>query len=333
MIRVGINGFGRMGRLGFRAGFDHPEYQITQINEHKGTAETAAHLLEFDTVHGRWHRDITSSENAITVDGQMIPVTNNSRIEDTDWSACDIVIEATGAFKTTSVLQSYLDQGVKKVIVACPVKDGNALNIVVGCNDQLYDPAEHSIVTAASCTTNCIAPVIKVLHEKIGIKKGNITTLHDLTNTQTIVDGPHKDLRRARSCVNSLIPTTTGSATAITLIYPDLKGKLDGVAVRIPLLNASLTDCVFQLNRDTTIEEINQLFIEASEGELKGILGAESKPLVSADYTNDIRSAIVDLPSTMVTDGDFVKVLIWYDNELGYATRMMDITQMVAQAL
>lgn len=331
-IKVGINGFGRMGRLGFRAGFDHPEYEIIKINEAKGTAETAAHLLEYDTVHGRWDRDITSHENSITVEGKEIEVTLKNTIEAVDWSGCDIVIEATGAYRTNAALQPYFDQGVKKVVVACPVKEDDVLNVVMGCNDDLYDVDKHRIVTAASCTTNCIAPAIKVVHEKLGIERGTITTLHDLTNTQVIVDAPHKDLRRARSAVNSLIPTSTGSATAITMIYPELNGKLNGVAVRVPLLNASLTDCVFQVSRDTTVEEVNELLKEAADGELKGILGYEIKPLVSADYTNDERSGIIDAASTMVVDKRMVKLLVWYDNEVGYATRMMELCQKVCRS-
>lgn len=333
MLKLGINGFGRMGRLGFRCGFDHPEYKIVQINEHKGTAETAAHLLEYDTVHGRWLRNISHTENSIIVEGQEISVTHENTIDAVDWSGCDIVIESSGAFRTEATLSEYFRQGVKKVIVAAPVKEGGALNVVMGCNDHLYDPAVHHLLTAASCTTNCIAPAIKVIHENIGIKHATITTMHDLTNTQVIVDAPHKDLRRARSAVNSLIPTSTGSATAITLIYPDLKGKIDGVAIRVPLLNASLTDCVFELNRATTVEEANSLLKAAAEGELKGILGYETKPLVSADYTNDTRSGIIDAPSTMVVDGTMLKLLIWYDNEMGYAARMMELAQMVAVSL
>lgn len=332
-MKIGINGFGRMGRLGFRAGFDHSEYTIAQINELGGTAETAAHLLEFDTVHGRWDRNITHDQSSISVEGQKIAVTHNQKIEDTDWSGCDIVIEATGVYKSVAQLEEYFKQGVKKVVVAAPVKDDEALNIVMGCNDDLYDPQQHRIVTAASCTTNCIAPAIKIVHEKIGIERGTITTLHDLTNTQVIVDAPHSDLRRARSAVNSLIPTTTGSATAITMIYPELKGKLNGHAVRIPLLNASLTDCVFELKREVTAEEVNTLLKEAADGELKGILGYEEKPLVSADYTNDTRSGIIDAPSTMVVDGSMLKLFVWYDNEVGYANRLMDLVQKVAKSI
>ena len=332
-IKVGINGFGRMGRLGFRAGFLHPEYDIVQINEAKGSAATAAHLLEFDTVHGRWDKSISASETSITVCDTEIPVTQEDTLEAVDWSGCDIVIEASGAYRTNTQLQPYFDQGVKKVIVACPVKEADALNAVIGCNEHLYDPQKHRVITAASCTTNCIAPVIKIINEKLGITKGTITTLHDLTNTQVIVDAPHKDLRRARSAVNSLIPTSTGSASAITLIYPELKGKLDGIAVRVPLLTASLTDCVFTLERNTTVEEVNAYLKEAAEGSLKGILGYEEKPLVSADYTNDTRSGIIDAPSTMLIDGNMLKLLVWYDNEAGYAARMMELCQKVALSL
>lgn len=331
-MKLAINGFGRMGRLGFRAGWNNPAYTITRINELHGGPETAAHLLEYDTVHGRWDHKISHDDNSITVDGQQISYSNATSPADMDLTGVDIVIDSTGAFRTPELLQPYLDAGVKKVIVAAPVKEG-ALNIVMGCNDHLYNPEEHHILTAASCTTNCIAPVIKVIYEQIGIVHGMITTLHDVTNTQTIVDAPHKDLRRARSCLNSLIPTSTGSATAITMIYPDLKGKLDGVAVRVPLLNASLTDIVLELPRTTTVDELNQLLKEAAEGELKGILGYEEKPLVSADFTNDTRSGIVDAQSTMVTDGTQLKLLVWYDNEIGYANRMMELAAKVAKGL
>jgi len=332
--RIGINGFGRMGRLGFRAGFDSEDYEIVHINEIKGGPETAAHLLEFDTVHGRWDRNISPSFDSIEVDGREIGFSEKSSPGEVDWAGMgiDLVLECSGQFKTTETLQAYFDNGVQKVIVAAPVKEG-ALKVVMGCNDHLYDPEKHHLVTAASCTTNCIAPVVKVIQENLGITHGMITTLHDVTNTQVVVDAPHKDLRRARSALNSLIPTTTGSATAITMIYPELKGKLNGVAVRIPLLNASLTDCVFELERETTVEEVNTLLKAAAEGELKGILGYEEKPLVSTDYLNDPRSGIVDALSTMVVDGSLLKLLVWYDNEWGYASRMMDLAAKVATSL
>ncbi|EMI55888.1 ArsJ-associated glyceraldehyde-3-phosphate dehydrogenase [Rhodopirellula sallentina] len=333
-VRVGINGFGRMGRLGMRAAWDSPEIEIVHINEVKGDAATCAHLLEFDTVHGRWDRGIESHDDAISVGGSKVTVSGFAAPQDVPWKemGVDIVVESSGKFRTPETLNPYFDHGVKKVVVAAPVKDG-ALNVVMGCNDDLYDPDTNHIVTAASCTTNCLAPVVKVIHEGIGIEHGVITTLHDVTNTQVVVDAPHKDLRRARSCLNSLIPTTTGSAKAITMIYPELQGKLNGLAVRIPLLNASLTDCVFELKKKTTVEEINAMLKSAADGPLKGILGFEEKPLVSADYTNDIRSGIVDGPSTMVVNDTQVKILAWYDNEVGYANRMMELVQKVATSL
>ena len=333
-IKVGINGFGRMGRLGFRAAWDWPEIEIVHINEVKGGAVAAAHLLEFDTVHGRWDRGIEAHGDSISVEGKSVSFSEYSRPEEVPWEdfGVDVVIESSGKFRTLEDLTPYQERGVKKVVVAAPVKEG-ALNIVMGCNDHLYEPDQHHFVTAASCTTNCIAPVVKVLQEKLGIETGLITTLHDVTNTQVIVDAPHKDLRRARSALNSLIPTSTGSATAITMIYPELKGKLNGVAVRVPLLNASLTDCVFNLSRKTTEAEVNQLLREASETSLKGILGYEDRPLVSADYVNDTRSGIVDGLSTMVVNETMVKLLVWYDNEVGYANRMMELVKKVAVTL
>ena len=260
-------------------------------------------------------------------------MTNSPNLADLPLDGVDVVIDCTGAFKTEATLAPYFSAGVKKVVVSAPVKDGPTANIVYGVNDGIYDPQAHHIVTAASCTTNCLAPVVKVLLEGIGIKHGSITTIHDVTNTQTIVDRPAKDLRRARSALTNLIPTTTGSATAITLIYPQLKGKLNGHAVRVPLLNASITDCVFEMSRETTVDEVNSLFKAAAEGPLRGILGYETRPLVSSDYTNDPRSSIIDAPSTMVVNGTQVKVYAWYDNEYGYAHRLADVAQMVGSGL
>ncbi|HJM64484.1 type I glyceraldehyde-3-phosphate dehydrogenase [Candidatus Poribacteria bacterium] len=332
-IRVGINGFGRMGRLGFRAGWDDEDIEIVHVNELKGGCKLAAHLLEYDTVHGRWDRGIAAEEDRFVVEGKEISFSGKPTPGEVDWAGMgiDLVVESSGAFRSREVLQPYFDGGVRKVVVAAPVEE--ALNIVMGCNDRLYDPARHDLVTAASCTTNCLAPVVKVIQEKIGIVHGLITTLHDVTNTQVMVDAPHKDFRRARSALNSLIPTTTGSATAITMIYPELEGKLNGLAVRLPLLNASLTDCVFELARETSVQEVNGFLREASEGELKGILGFEEKPLVSADFVNDVRSGIVDGPATMVNDGTQLKVLVWYDNEFGYACRLMELVARVARSL
>jgi glyceraldehyde 3-phosphate dehydrogenase len=331
-IRIGINGFGRMGRLGFRAGWDKTEYAIVHVNEIATDANGAAHLLKFDSVHGTWQRETAGSDNTLHIDGKSLTYTSNKEIAQTDWSTCDIVVEATGKHhKKPETLRNYFDQGVKKVIVAAPTE--GALNIVYGINDHQYEPNKHHLLTAASCTTNCLAPVVKVMHEKVGIVHGCMTTIHDITNTQTIVDKGHKDLRRARACGQSLIPTTTGSAKAITKIFPELTGKLNGHAVRVPLLNASLTDFVFEAARPVTAEEINGYFKQAAEGELKGILGYEERPLVSVDYVNDPRSSVVDALSTMVIDGTQVKVYAWYDNEWGYVNRMMELAAKVASSL
>ncbi len=332
MKRVGINGFGRMGRLGFRAGWERPELALVQVNEIATDAAGSSHLLKFDSVHGTWPVDTAANSQSMLVAGKEIAYSSNTSIEDTDWSGCDIVIEATGRHhKKPELLQNYFQQGVKKVILAAPTE--GALNIVYGINDDQYKPDEHHLITAASCTTNCLAPIVKVMHEEVGIKHGCMTTIHDITNTQTIVDKGHKDLRRARACGNSLIPTTTGSAKAITKIFPELTGKLNGHAVRVPLLNASLTDFVFQAERKVTAEEINAFFKEASEGELKGILGYETRPLVSVDYVNDPRSSIVDALSTMVIDDTQVKIYAWYDNEWGYVNRMMELAAKVARLM
>lgn len=328
-IKIGINGFGRMGRLTLRASFDWPDFEFVQINDPAGDAATMAHLLNFDSVHGKWHNQATANTEAILIGEKEIQYSQNKNIEDTDWSDCDLVIEASGKFKSQSVLQAYLDQGVKRVVVTAPVKEEGVLNVVMGVNHQLYDKNKYPIVTAASCTTNCLAPVVKVLHEKVGIKHGSMTTIHDITNTQVILDMPHKDLRRARACGMSLIPTTTGSATAITHIFPELKGKLNGHAVRVPLANASLTDCVFEMNKAVTESEINSLLKDAANNELNGILGFEERPLVSIDYRTDPRSSIVDALSTMVVNGTQVKLYVWYDNEWGYANRTAELVHLV----
>jgi glyceraldehyde 3-phosphate dehydrogenase len=334
-VRIGINGFGRMGRLVVRALREQPNLQLVHVNEVKGDVATAAHLLEFDTVHGRYGGTVATDGDRMIVDGQSVSYSSHGSPGEIPWGdlGVDVVIESSGKFRTTEKLLPHRDRGAQKVVVAAPVKSDGVLNVVMGCNDHLYDPAVHDIVTAASCTTNCLAPVVKVLHESIGIERGVITTIHDVTNSQVIVDAPHKDLRRARSALNSLIPTSTGSATAITLIYPELVGKLNGVAVRVPLLNASLTDAVFTMTRDVTVEEVNTLLRKAAEGELRGILGYEDRPLVSADYVNDTRSGIVDGPSTMVVDGRMVKVVAWYDNEYGYVFRMAELVAKVAEGL
>ncbi len=339
-MRVGINGMGRIGRLALRAAFgavDRPvddprrdnRLSVVAVNELKGGAAATAHLLAFDSVQGRWRADIAAvGDDRIQINDQAIAFSSHANPADIPWGelGVDVVLECTGKFLTPEQLQGHFDRGAKRVIVSAPVKVGEVLNVVVGVNEQLYDPAKHPIVTAASCTTNCLAPVVKVVHEIFGIAHGQITTIHDPTNTNLVVDAPHKDLRRARSAMMSLAPTTTGSATAIALIYPELKGKLNGHAVRAPVLNASLTDCVFELKRAVTAEEVNAAFAAAAaSGPLKGVLGYETLPLVSADYARDTRSSIVDAPSTMVTDGTLLKVYAWYDNEMGYSCRMVDL--------
>lgn len=331
-VRVGINGFGRIGRLALRAGWGWPELDFVHINEIKGGAVTAAHLLKFDSVHGRWPLEVKADDESVLINNKNLRFSDYAEPGAVPWDdlGVDLVLECSGKFRTPQTLDPYFKRGVQKVIVAAPVKE-QALNIVMGVNDYLYDPQKHHLLTAASCTTNCLAPVVKVIHEGLGIKHGVITTIHDQTNTQTIVDAPHKDLRRARATSLSLIPTTTGSATAIGLIYPELNGKLNGVAVRVPLLNASLTDCVFEVARPTTVDEINSLLQAASEREpLKGILGYEERPLVSIDYKDDPRSSIIDALSTMVVDETQVKILAWYDNEWGYANRMVELARKVA---
>jgi glyceraldehyde 3-phosphate dehydrogenase len=338
-MRIGINGMGRIGRLALRAAMGAVQrpsndpglanrIEVAHINEIKGGASATAHLLEFDSVQGRWMAQIRAEdEHSVHVDNQEIRFTSHTTPDQISWgdSGVDVVLECTGKFLTPETIQGHLDRGAKRVIVAAPVKVGNVLNIVFGVNHHLYRADTHRIVTAASCTTNCLAPVVKVLQEAVGIRHGQITTIHNPTNTNVVVDAPHKDLRRARSAMLSLSPTTTGSATAIALIYPELKGKLNGHAVRAPVLNASLTDCVFEMKRDVTVDEVNHLFRAAAQGELMGILGYEERPLVSADYARDTRSSIVDAPSTMVTDGTLLKVYAWYDNEMGYACRMIDL--------
>ncbi len=334
-IRIGINGFGRMGRLALRAAWGGAALDFVHVNELQGGPEAAAHLLTFDSVQGRWAHDVRGQAGALLVDGERVGFSEHAAPGEVPWRAAgvDVVLECTGKLKSVAQLEPYFAAGVKKVIVAAPVKEPEVLNVVMGVNDGLYDAQKHHILTAASCTTNCLAPVVKVVHEGLGIRHGAITTVHDVTGTQFVVDTPHKDLRRARAAGQSLIPTTTGSATAIGVIFPELKGKLNGMAVRVPLLNASLTDCVFEVQRPTTVQEVNALLKAAADGPLKGILGYEERPLVSVDFKGDPRSGIVDALSTMVVDGTCVKVLAWYDNEWGYVNRMVELARKVGASL
>jgi glyceraldehyde 3-phosphate dehydrogenase len=337
-MRVGINGMGRIGRLALRAAMggalrpvDDPRrgnrLDVVHVNEVKGGIAATSHLLEFDSVQGRWRVPFAVDDTVIRVDDRPITFSSHAEPALIPWGdmGVDLVLECTGKFLTQEAIRGHLRRGAKRVIVAAPVKESEVLNVVLGVNEHLYEPGRHPIVTAASCTTNCLAPIVKVVHEAIGIRHGQITTIHDPTNTNVVTDAPHKDLRRARSAMLSLQPTTTGSATAIALIYPELKGKLNGHAVRAPVLNASLTDCVFELSRPVTAEEVNALFASAAAGPLAGILGYETRPLVSADFAGDTRSSIIDAPSTLVTDATMLKVYAWYDNEIGYACRMVDL--------
>ena len=332
MIKIALNGFGRIGKLALRRLFDN-DISVEFINDKNGDPDLFAHLLEFDTVHGRWDRNISNDSVSLTVNNQKIPVLREENIANLPLDGIDIVIDCTGFFKSEKLLAQYFKKGVEKVIVSAPVKTGMVANLVYGVNENIYDPKIHNIVTAASCTTNCLAPIVKVVHESLGINHGSITTIHNVTNTQTIVDRPSKDFRRSRSALNSLIPTTTGSATAINLIYPELTGKLNGSAVRVPLLNASLIDAVFELNKVTTISEVNILFENAAQTYLNDILCYESRALVSSDFVNDHRSCIIDGPSTMVVDRTHLKVYAWYDNEWAYACRLVDIVSMVKLSL
>jgi glyceraldehyde 3-phosphate dehydrogenase len=340
-MKIGINGFGRIGRLVFRALWGRPGLSVVHVNDPAGDAAAAAHLLEFDSVHGRWPQavqaDADGEADSFRVADQPVSYSRHKDPTAVPWldAGVDLVLECSGKIKTPDSLEPYFSvPGLKRVIVACPVKGviagAEALNVVFGINHHLYEPSRHRLLTAASCTTNCLAPVVKVVHESFGIRHGSITTLHNITNTQVVIDAFKSDLRRARSATSSLIPTTTGSAKAIGLIFPELQGKLNGHAVRVPLLNASITDAVFELERAVSVEEVNGAFAAAAAGPLQGILGYEERPLVSVDYLNDSRSSIVDALSTMVVNGTQLKVFAWYDNEWGYSCRMADLACHVA---
>ncbi len=317
-----------MGRLVFRALWGRAGIQVVHLNEPAGTAAAMGHLLEFDSVHGRWREAVAVEGEALHIGGQQISCSHDKDFTAVDWrgTGVEMVLECSGRFRTVDTLTPYVQRcGVERVIVACPVKGEGVLNVVYGVNHQQIDPERHRLLTAASCTTNCLAPMVKVVHETFGIVHGSMTTIHNLTNTQTPVDGYRGDLRRCRAAGESLIPTTTGSAKAIAMIFPELKGKLNGHAVRVPLLNASLTDAVFELACSTSADAVNRAFRHAAAGSLQGILGYEERPLVSVDYCHDHRSCTIDGPSTLVVDGTQLKVYGWYDNEWGYVCRMADL--------
>ncbi|AGL03543.1 type I glyceraldehyde-3-phosphate dehydrogenase [Desulfoscipio gibsoniae] len=338
-VKLGINGFGRIGRLVLRAALSHPEIEVVAVN-HKSRrlpandlfASTLAHTLKYDSIHGRLNDDIKGYDDTIAVNGQQFKVLSEGDPAALPWGelGVDIVVESTGKFNDSEKASAHLAAGAKKVVISAPAK-GECLTLVMGVNEEKYDPAVHHVVSNASCTTNCLAPVAKVLLKKFGIVKGLMTTVHAVTNNQQILDMPSKDMRRSRAAFNSIIPTTTGAARAVALVLPELQGRLNGMAMRVPTLNVSVVDLVVQLQKKVTREEVNEAFKNASEGELKGILGYSELPLVSIDYNGDPHASIVDALSTMVIQDDMVKVLAWYDNEWGYSNRVVDLVEYIAK--
>ncbi|HEX29680.1 TPA: ArsJ-associated glyceraldehyde-3-phosphate dehydrogenase [Candidatus Poribacteria bacterium] len=327
-IRVGINGFGRIGRLAFRAAMERDDLEnleFVAVNDITD-AKTLAHLLKYDSIHGRFPGEVVAEEDKLIVNGKEIKVLSERDPADLPWKelGVDLVIESTGLFRERDLAAKHLTAGAKKVLISAPAK-GEDITIVIGVNDDKYDKEKHVIISNASCTTNCLAPMVKVLHENFTIKHGLMTTIHSYTNDQRLQDSPHKDMRRARAAAVSMIPTTTGAAVAIGKVIPELNGKLDGVAIRVPTPNVSLTDLTVEVEKATTVEEVNEAFKKASEGELKGILAYEEVPLVSADYNHNPYSCIFDVPSTRVVDGTQIKVFGWYDNEWGYSNRLVEL--------
>ncbi|MGA8942732.1 MAG: ArsJ-associated glyceraldehyde-3-phosphate dehydrogenase [Thermoactinomyces sp.] len=329
-VRVGINGFGRIGRNVFRAMMNNPELEVVAVND-LTDSKTLAHLLKYDSVHGKFDGEVSASENGILVNGREIKVLAERDPAQIKWAdyGVEIVIESTGRFTKREDAAKHLVGGAKKVIISAPAK-GEDITIVMGVNHDKYDAASHQVISNASCTTNCLAPFAKVLHEKFGIRRGLMTTVHAYTNDQQILDLPHKDLRRARAAGQSIIPTTTGAAKAVSLVLPELKGKLNGFAMRVPTKNVSVVDLVVELEKDVTAEEVNEVLRQAAEGELKGILNYSEEPLVSVDYNGDSHSSTIDALSTMVMDGNLVKVVSWYDNEWGYSNRVVDLAKYIA---
>lgn len=330
MIRIGINGFGRIGRNVFRAVFHHPELEVVAVND-LADAHTLAHLLKYDSVHGRFDAEISVTENGFSIDGKEIKVFAERDPAALGWGevGAEVVIESTGLFTNREDAAKHLNAGAKKVIVSAPAKNED-VTIVLGVNEEKYDPQNHHVISNASCTTNCLAPLAKVLHDHFGIRRGLMTTVHAFTNDQQILDLPHKDLRRARAASESIIPTTTGAAKAVALVLPELKGKLNGFAMRVPVKNVSVVDLVAELDQEVTVEEVNHVFREAANGKLKGILNYSEEPLVSIDYNGDPHSSTVDALSTMLLEGNMVKVVSWYDNEWGYSNRVVDLTEYIA---
>jgi len=330
MVKVGINGFGRIGRNVFRASLNNPNVEIVAINDLTDT-KTLAHLLKYDTTHGTLDADVEAKEGAIVVNGKEIKVFSERDPGALPWGeyGVEIVVESTGIFTAKEKAEAHLKGGAKKVIISAPATNED-ITIVIGVNEDKYDPKAHTIISNASCTTNCLAPFAKVLNEKFGIVKGMMTTVHSYTNDQQVLDLPHKDLRRARAAAENIIPSTTGAAKAVGLVLPELKGKLNGMSMRVPTPNVSVTDLVAELKVNVTVEEVNAALKEAAEGPLKGILAYSEEPLVSSDYKGNPHSSIIDALSTMVVDGNMVKVVSWYDNEWGYSNRVVDLAAYIA---
>lgn len=328
-MKIGINGFGRIGRLVFRAAWERDDVEIVQVNDPGGEPDNAAYLLEFDSTQGTWSRPVAANAEGLLIDGKAVRYSRGRDCAEAGWTGgadgIDVLIECSGRFKTADLLAPYLDAGIGHVIVSAPVADPEVPNIVVGVNDGAFDPKRDRLVSGASCTTNCVAPVVKVLHDSFGVVRGSLNTIHAVTATQLVMDGFHKDPRRGRASSSSLIPTTTGSAKAIGRIFPELEGHISGVAVRVPVTCPSITDCTFEVRQATDRDAVNAALAAAAEGELAGILGYEERPLVSVDYVGDPRSSIVDAGTTLVVDRHHVKVLAWYDNEMGYANRLIDL--------
>ncbi|HAK73088.1 MAG TPA: type I glyceraldehyde-3-phosphate dehydrogenase [Sporomusaceae bacterium] len=328
--KVGINGFGRIGRNVFRAALGNPEVEIVAVND-LTDAKTLAHLLKYDSIHGTLNAEVKAQDGNIVVNGKTIKVLAEREPANLPWSALgvEVVVESTGRFTDGDKAAAHLKAGAKKVIISAPAK-GEDITIVMGVNHDKYDAAKHNVISNASCTTNCLAPFAKVLHENFGIKRGLMTTVHSYTNDQQILDLPHSDLRRARAAAMSIIPTTTGAAKAVSLVLPELKGKLNGFAMRVPTPNVSITDLVVELDKAATAEEINAALKKAAEGDLKGIMAYSDEPLVSRDYNGNPHSSIVDGLSTMVVEGSMAKVVSWYDNEWGYSNRVVDLIRFIA---
>ena len=330
-IKVGINGFGRIGRNVFKAAFDSDEVEVVAVNDLTSN-DTLAHLLKYDSVFGIWNKEISSDDNHIIIDGKKIVATATPNLDDLRWGdhGVGIVVESTGIFTDATKAKAHIDQGgAKKVIISAPAKNED-VTIVLGVNGDQYDRVSHNVVSNASCTTNCLAPAAKVLLDNLGIKKGLMTTIHSYTNDQRILDLPHKDMRRARAAGVSMIPTTTGAAKAVSLVLPQLKGKLDGMAMRVPTPNVSVVDLVVETDKETSKDEVNALFKKASEGELKDILGYTELPLVSRDFLGNPLSSVIDAQSTYVSNGNLVKILSWYDNEWGYSNRVKDLIRYIS---